>query len=151
MATGTAHAAAGLVLAGLLAAAACGGGDAPPDGDPSGAAAGAPGSSPGSSPAADDARSARPIAGCLDVDGPAVAPPAGVTVTPADQERYEQLRLETLRLMIDAARLALPIGPCQSRIDRASWTAAQGDVPAASDIMADVAAGLRGAIADAQP
>jgi hypothetical protein len=53
--------------------------------------------------------------------------------------------------MIAAARLSLPIGPCQARIDRASWTASQGDVPAAGDIMADVAAGLRGAVADARP
>ncbi len=135
-----------VALAGLIGAAACGGDEAAPDGDPSGASASAPGS-----PAAETSRSARPIAGCLDVDGPPVAPPAGVSATPADQERYRQLRLETLRLMIDAARLALPIGPCQSRIDRAAWTASQGDVPAASDIMADVAAGLRGAIADAQP
>ena len=131
-----------IVLAGLLAAA-CGGSEAPEGAAPSG--------SPPASRDAGAASSPRPIAGCLDVDGPAVAPPAGVAATPADQERHEQLRLETLRLMIDAARLALPIGPCQSRIDRASWTASQGDVPAASDIMAEVAAGLRGAIADAQP
>ena len=124
MATGAGRAAAGVVLAGLLGAAACGDSVAPSTG---------------------------PIAGCLDVDGPAEAPPAGVAATPATQQRYEQLRLETLRLMIAAARLALPIGPCQQRIDRASWTASQGDVPAAVDIMADVAAGLRGAIAGAQP
>ena len=85
------------------------------------------------------------------MDGPAEPFPAAVAATPEDQERFEQLRLETLRLMIDAARLSLPIGPCQAHIDRASWTASQGDVPAAADIMADVAAGLRGAIADARP
>ena len=85
------------------------------------------------------------------MDGPAQPPPADVAATPADQQRFEELRLETLRLMIDAARLALPIGPCQQRIDRAAWTASQGDVLAAVHIMEDVAAGLRGAVADARP
>ena len=132
-----------LVLAGLIGAAACGGSEAPPGAEPSRA--------PATPPAGETAAPAGPIAGCLDVDGPAEPPPADVASTPADQERFEQLRLETLRLMIAAARLSLPIGPCQARIDRASWTASQGDVPAAGDIMADVAAGLRGAIADAQP
>jgi hypothetical protein len=149
MATGAARAVAGIVVvAGLLGAAGCGGDEAPPRGDPSGA----PASAPASSPAGEAAPSAGPIAGCLDVDGPAVArPAAGATATAADQDRYEQLRLEALRLMIAAARLALPIGPCQQRIDRAAWTASQGDLPAAADIMEDVAAGLRGAVADAQP
>ena len=130
-----------IVLAGLLGAAACGGSEAPEGGAPSGA-------EPPSREA--EAASAQPIAGCLDVDGPAVPPPEAVAATPAQQQRYEQLRVETLRLMIDAARLSLPIGPCQARIDRAVWAASQGDVPSASDIVADVAAGLREAIAEAQ-
>ena len=130
-----------ILLAGLLGAVACGGGEAPGGDSESG-------EPPPSREA--EAASARPIAGCLDVDGPAVPPPEAVATTPADQERYQQLRLETLRLMIDAARLALPIGPCQTRIDRAAWTASQGDVPSAADIMAEVAAGLRGAIAAAR-
>ncbi|MCY4078191.1 MAG: hypothetical protein OXH04_22485 [Acidobacteria bacterium] len=131
-----------VVLAGLLGAAACGGSEAP-EGGPA----------PNAEPPAREAEgaSARPIAGCLDVDGPAVPPAEAVEATPAQQQRYEQLRVETLRLMIDAARLSLPIGPCQTRIDRAAWAASQGDVPSAVDIMADVASGLRGAVADAQP
>ncbi len=132
-----------VLLAGLLGAVACGGSEAPAGGAASGA--------PPPSREAESAPSRDPIAGCLDVDGPAEPPPAPVAATPADQQRYEQLRLETLRLMIDAARLALPIGPCQNRIDRAAWTASQGDVPAAADIMEDVATALRGAVADAQP
>ena len=131
-----------VVLAGLLGAVACGGSEAP--------GGGAESDAPPPSREAEAASPSGPIAGCLDVDGPAVAPPEAVATTPADQERYQQLRLETLRLMIDAARLALPIGPCQTRIDRAAWTASQGDVPGASDIMADVAAGLRGAVAEAR-
>ncbi|MCY4029730.1 MAG: hypothetical protein OXH75_25875 [Acidobacteria bacterium] len=131
-----------VVLAGLLGAVACAGSEAPGGG-----------SEPGEPPASREAEaaSARPIAGCLDVDGPAVPPPEAVEATPAEQQRYEQLRVETLRLMIDAARHSLPIGPCQTRIDRAVWAASQGDVPGASDIVADVAAGLREAVADAQP
>ena len=133
MAAGAARSVAEIVvLAGALVAAGCGGNQGAPGGEA--------------------ARSAGPIAGCLDVDGPAVAPnPADTAATRADQGRYEQLRVETLRLMIDAARLALPIGPCQNRIDRAARAASQGDVPAAADIMEDVAAGLRRAIADARP
>ena len=131
-----------IVLAGLLGVVACGGSETP-------AGSPASGAEPPSGEA--EATSARPIAGCLDVDGPAVPPPEAVAATPAQQQRYEQLRVETLRLMIDAARLSLPIGPCQTRIDRAVWLASQGDVPSAADIMADVAAGLREAVADAQP
>lgn len=130
-----------VVLAGLLGAAACGGSEGPQGGAP-------PGAEPPSREA--ESASARPIAGCLDVDGPAVPPPEAVAATPAQQQRYEQLRVETLRLMIDAARLSLPIGPCQTRIDRAVWAASQGDVPSAADIVADVAAGLQEAIAAAQ-
>ena len=131
-----------IALAGLLGAVACAGSEAP-GGD----------SESGEPPASREAEAAaaRPIAGCLDVDGPAVPPAEAVEATPAQQQRYEQLRVETLRLMIDAARLSLPIGPCQTRIDRAAWAASQGDVPGAADIMADVESGLRGAVADAQP
>ena len=133
----------GIVLAGLIGVVACGGGEAPGGGSESGERP------PSREAGAASAR--RPIAGCLDVDGPAVPPPEAVATTPAQQQRYEQLRVETLRLMIDAARLSLPIGPCQTRIDRAAWAASLGDVPSAVDIMADVAAGLREAVADAQP
>ena len=130
-----------ILLAGLLGAVACGGGEAPGGDSESG--------EPPSSREA-EAASAQPIVGCLDVDGPAVPPPEAVAATPAQQQRYEQLRVETLRLMIDAARLSLPIGPCQTRIDRAVWVASQGDVPSAADIVADVAAGLREAVAAAR-
>ena len=122
MAAGTARAVAGrVVLAAVLCAAGCGGSEPPPE----------------------------PIPACLPADAPAgERTDAEPEAAPADHVRYQELRVETLRLMIAAARLALPIGPCQQRIDRASRAASQGDVPGAADIMEEVATGLRGATGD---
>ena len=122
MAAGTARAIAGrVVLAAVLCAAGCGGSEPPPE----------------------------PIPACLPADAPAgERTDAEPEAAPADHVRYQELRVETLRLMIAAARLALPIGPCQQRIDRAARAASQGDVPGAADIMEEVAAGLRGATGD---
>lgn len=68
--------------------------------------------------------------------------------TPADHERYRRLRVETLRLMIEAARRELPIGPFQQRIDAAVGTALQ-DISEAADRMEEIVADLREAIAAA--
>ena len=62
-----------------------------------------------------------------------------------EHERYQQLRLEALRLMIQAAQRTLPIGPFQQRIDEAARTALQ-DVSAAGDLQEAIVADLREAI-----
>ncbi len=128
-------------LAGLfVAAVACVGGEAPQ--------AGVGGASP---PRAAESEAAGP-------------PPTGVVPTPEsaaprppampemlsspEHQRYQQLRVETLRLMIEAAQRALPIGPFQERIDAAARTALQ-DVSEAADRMEEIVAELREAIAAA--
>ena len=140
-----------------------------PSGD-DGSASRAPGSDP-SAGAASRAPGPGPSAGAGAVQPPAVprsgspagAPPNGVVPFPEssaprppavpeelaspEHRRYRQLRVETLRLMIEAARRALPIGPFQERIDAASRTAVR-DVSEAGDRMAEIAADLRQAIAD---
>jgi hypothetical protein len=89
---------------------------------------------------------------------PATAPPVGRIPaaeslatsepgTPAEHERFQQLRVETLRLMIQAAQRALPVGPFQERIDAASRTATS-DVAEAADRMEEIVADLEQAIAD---
>ena len=78
---------------------------------------------------------------------PQPATPPVELSSPAHQ-RYQQLRLETLRAMIDAARLALPIGPFQQRIDAAGRIALE-DVSEAGDLMEQIVADLREAIAAA--
>ena len=65
-----------------------------------------------------------------------------------EHERYQQLRLEALRLMIQAAQRTLPIGPFQQRIDEAARTALQ-DVSAAGDLQEAIVADLREAVAAA--
>ena len=72
------------------------------------------------------------------------APP--VELSSPEHQRYQQLRLETLRSMIDAAKLALPIGPFQQRIDAAARIALE-DVSEAGDLMEQIVADLREAIA----
>jgi hypothetical protein len=74
------------------------------------------------------------------------APP--VELSSPEHQRYQQLRLETLRSMIDAAKLALPIGPFQQRIDAAARIALE-DVSEAGDLMEQIVADLREAIAAA--
>ena len=98
---------------------------------------------------------ARPVAGAE----PAASLPAGESpaarpsqtpppLSSPEHERYQQLRLEALRLMIQAAQQALPIGPFQQRIDAAAQTALQ-DVSEAGDLQAAIVADLREAIAAA--
>ena len=129
--------------------------------DPSGGAGGVS-RSPGSDPSG-GAGAAQPPAVPRSGGSPAGAPPNGVVPFPEssaprppavpeelaspEHRRYRQLRVETLRLMIEAARRALPIGPFQERIDAASRTAVR-DVSEAGDRMAEIAADLRQAIAD---
>lgn len=75
-----------------------------------------------------------------------LAPP--VELSSPEHQRYQQLRLETLRSMIQAAQLALPIGPFQQRIDAATRIALE-DVSEAGDLMEQIVADLREAIAAA--
>lgn len=83
---------------------------------------------------------------------PAPRPPAAVPdeLSSPDHRRYQQLRVETLRLLIEAARRALPIAGFQQRIDAAARTALQ-DVSEAADRMEETAADLRAALAAADP
>lgn len=118
-------------------AAACGAVEAPAgDGGPDAAA--------GSQAA--PVETAAPEAGASPRRPPAV-PPA---LSSPEHERYQQLRMETLRLMIAAAKLALPIGPFQQRIDAASLIALD-DVAEASARMEGIVADLRQAVGDAAP
>ena len=77
---------------------------------------------------------------------PPLAPP--LQLSSPEHQRYQQLRLETLRSMIQAAQLALPIGPFQQRIDAAARIALE-DVSEAGDLMEQIVADLREAIAAA--
>ena len=91
---------------------------------------------------------APPSGGAPFPESSAPRPPAAPEeLASPEHRRYQQLRVETLRLMIEAARRALPIGPFQERIDAASRTAVR-DVSEAGDRMAEIAADLRQAIAD---
>ena len=82
-------------------------------------------------------------------ESPAPRPPAPpVELSSPEHQRYQQLRLETLRSMIQAAQLALPIGPFQQRIDAAARIALE-DVSEAGDLMEQIVADLREAIAAA--
>ena len=65
-----------------------------------------------------------------------------------EHQRYQRLRLETLRAMIEAAQLALPIGPFQQRIDAAARIALD-DVTEAADSMEVIVADLQEVIAAA--
>lgn len=161
----------GVLLAALLAVAgACGGNDAAPAG--AGAAAPPMGSAAPSADAASPAlKSAAPPVGAAgpppsvgSSDGarpngvvpapefPAPRPPAAVPdeLSSPEHRRYQQLRVETLRLLIEAARRALPIAGFQQRIDAAARTALQ-DVSEAADRLEETAADLRAALAAADP
>lgn len=160
------QAARGVLLAALLAVAgACGGGSAVspepesvpfPDGasPPAGSAASSAGAAGTPGPAvsrpADSPDGARPNGVIPAPEFPVPGPPAAVpdALSSPEHRRYQQLRVETLRLMIEAARRALPIGPFQQRLDAASRTALQ-DVSEAADRMEGIAADLRAALAAA--
>ena len=74
--------------------------------------------------------------------------PSPPPLSSPEHERYQQLRLEALRLMIQAAQRALPIGPFQQRIDAAARTALR-DVSEAGDLQEAIVVDLREAIAAA--
>ena len=137
------------VLAGLFAmvvglggSAACSRADAPtPGGD--GAASRAP-------ETVDPVSEAEQTASIPAAETPAARPSGTVPpLSSPEHERYQQLRLEALRLMIQAAQRALPIGPFQQRIDAAARTALQ-DVSAAGDLQEAIVVDLREAIAAAE-
>lgn len=132
------------MLAGLfVVAAGCGGGEAP--------TAGA-GDAPARMAVPD---SLDPPVGVTSAGGSIPAPETSAPRLPAmpealtspEHERYQQLRVEALRWMIEAAQRALPIGPFQQRIDAASRTALQ-DVSEAADRMDEIIAELQQAITD---
>ena len=100
-------------------------------------------------PSGDPAAVAAPEGVVPAPESPAAQPPTPpVELSSPAHQRYQQLRLETLRAMIDAARLALPIGPFQQRIDAAAGIALE-DVSEAGDLMEQIVADLREAIAAA--
>lgn len=140
---GTRRGAGALPAALLVVAGACGGGGAS---DPSAGAGPAPRPAvprSGGSPDGSQPNGGVP-APEFSARHPAALPEE---LTSPGHQRYQQLRVETLRLMIEAARRALPVGPFQERIDAASRTAVR-DVSEAGDRMAEIAADLRQAIAD---
>ena len=105
--------------------------------------------SAGVAPAADPSGVAAPDDAVPASESPAPQPPTlPVELSSPEHQRYQQLRLETLRSMIDAAKLALPIGPFQQRIDAAARIALE-DVSEAGDLMEQIVADLREAIAAA--
>lgn len=138
------------VPAGLFAivvgTAACSRADAPTPADE-----GAPSQVPGIADAVSGAEptASRPAAEPLAAPRSA-APPSGTPppLSSPEHERYQQLRLEALRLMIQAAQAALPIGAFQQRIDAAARTALQ-DVSEAGDLQEGIVADLREAVAAA--
>ena len=103
--------------------------DSPPPGDPSARA------SPGRVAPAPESQAPQSPALPLELSSP-------------EHQRYQRLRLETLRAMIEAAKLALPIGPFQERIDAAARIALD-DVSEAADRMEVIVAELQEAIAAA--
>ena len=137
------HGALRVMLAGLVVAAACGGPGTPTAGDDD-----------ATGQATETASPTPPTGGST--AGGVPAPESSISAPPADpvdlaspeHQRYQQLRMETLRLMIEAARRALPIGPFQQRIDAAASTALE-DVSEAADRMEGIVAELEQAIADA--
>ncbi len=58
-----------------------------------------------------------------------------------DEERFQRRRSDTLRLMIEAAKRELEIGPFQRRID-ATVTQSLTDMKGAADALEKVATGL---------
>jgi len=121
-----------VMLAGLVVAAA--------------AAAGAGGVA--CSPADTPAVGADPVVEADDAAAPQSPPAPPLELSSPEHQRYQRLRLETLRAMIEAAKLALPIGPFQERIDAAARIALE-DVSEAADRMEVIVADLQEAIAAA--
>ena len=153
---------AGLVVVATVSCAgvaACGRAEAPAGGvDPAAgtgdaasqvAEPGAANPSAGATPPGDPLGVAAPDGVVPAPESPAPRPPAPpVELSSPEHQRYQQLRLETLQSMIDAAKLALPIGPFQQRIDAAARIALE-DVSEAGDLMEQIVADLREAIAAA--
>ena len=128
------------VLAGLfVVAAACAGGDVPA-GDADGASRAAAGAASAGAP------DAEPPAGSVRSRESRESPALPGAMTSADHQRFQRLNAEVLRLMIAAARRALPIGPFQQRIS-AARTAATRDIGEAADRMEAVVADLEDALA----
>ena len=129
------------VLAALfVVAAACAGGDVPA-GDADGASRAAAGAASAGAPDAEPPAGS-PVRSPESPESPAL-PGA---MTSADHQRFQRLNAEALRLMIAAARRALPIGPFQQRIS-AARTAATRDIGEAADRMEAVVADLEDALA----
>ena len=139
-----------LAVAAMGGVAACNRADTPADDAPSRVAVPEASDPPvGAPPTGAPAAVAAPDGVVPAPESPAPQSPAlPLELSSPEHQRYQQLRLETLRLMIEAARRALPIGPFQQRIDAAARTALQ-DVSEAGDRMEEIAAELREAIAAA--
>ena len=131
------------MLAGLFAVAACGGAGTPNSGDDDATEQATETETP-ASPAGGPTAGGAPAPGS---SSPASAADL-VDLASPEHQRYQQLRMETLRLMIEAARRALPIGPFQQRIDAAARAALE-DVSEAADRMEEIVAELEQAITDA--
>ena len=142
---------AGVAACGRAEAPAAGGGPVAGTGDAASQVAEpeAAGPSAGAAPAGDSSGVAAPDGMVPAPESPAPQPPAlPLELSSPEHQRYQQLRLETLRSMIDAAKLALPIGPFQERIDAAARIALD-DVTEAADRMEGIVAELQEAIAAA--
>lgn len=100
------------------------------------------------SPADTPAVGADPVVEADDAAAPQSSPAPPLELSSPEHQRYQRLRLETLRAMIEAAKLALPIGPFQERIDAAARIALE-DVSEAADRMEVIVAELQEAIAAA--
>ena len=113
-------------------------------------------------PGADADRATSPVAEPEAANPSVDSPPAGdpsasaspgrvvpLELSSPEHQRYQRLRLETLRAMIEAAKLALPIGPFQERIDAAARIALDDDVSEAADRMEVIVEELQEAIAAA--
>lgn len=135
----------------VVGTAACSRADAPAPAD-EGAASQVPGIADAVSGAEPTASrpAAEPSAAPPSATQPPAAPRSGTlpSLSSPEHERYQQLRLEALRLMIQAAQAALPIGAFQQRIDAAARIALQ-DVSEAGDLQEGIVADLREAVAAA--
>lgn len=131
-----------LLVVATVCGAACGRADAPALADDDAAASQVPG-------IADTVSSTEPTAS-VPVAEPATGRLSGTPppLSSPEHERYQQLRLEALRLMIQAAQRTLPIGPFQQRIDAAARTALR-NVSEAGDLQEAIVVDLREAIAAA--